>query len=49
MLILSVFETVLKVMKVLAQKNIKITFPAVLLTNFPVLMIDLVNQLFLQR
>ena len=31
----------LKVMKVLAQKNIKITFLVVLLTNLFVLMIDL--------
>ena len=36
---------VLKVMKVLSQKNIKITFLAVLLTNLFVLMIDLGSQL----
>ena len=35
----------LKVMKVLAQKNIKITFIAVFLTNMFVLFINLVNQL----
>ena len=45
MLILSVFQTVLKAMKVLAQKNIKTTFLPVLLTNLFALMIDLVNQL----
>ena len=33
-------------MKVLAKKNIKITFLIVLFTNLFVLMIDLVNQLF---
>ena len=34
-------------MKVLTQNNIKITFLVVLLTNFLVLMTDLVNQLLL--
>ena len=33
-------------MKVLAQKNIKITFLAILLTNLHLLVKDLVNQLF---
>ena len=35
----------LKAMKVLTQKNIKITFLVVLLTKLFALMIDLVNQL----
>ena len=35
---------VLKVMKVFTQKNIKITLPAVLLTNLFVLMINLPGQ-----
>ena len=40
---------VLKVMKVFTQKNIKITLPAVLLTNLFVLMINLPGQqLFLE-
>ena len=34
-------------MKVLTQNNIKITFLVVLLTNFFMLMIDLVNRLLL--
>ena len=45
MLILSVIQKVLKVMKVLTQKNIKITFLVVLLTKLFVLMINLVSQL----
>ena len=44
MLILSVIYRVLRVVKVLTQKNIKITFLAVLLTNFFVLMNNLANQ-----
>ena len=35
----------LKFMKVLAQKNIRVTIPVVLLTKLFVFMIDLVNQL----
>ena len=45
MLILSVMENVLKVMKALTQKNIKITFLVILLTKLFVLMINLVNRL----
>ena len=43
-LILSVNKKVLKVMKVLTQRNIKITFLVVLLTNLFVLMINLLSQ-----
>ena len=35
----------LKFMKVLAQKDIRVTIPVVLLTKLFVFMIDLVNQL----
>ena len=45
MLILSVILKVLNVMKVLTQKNIKITFLVVLLIKLFVLMIDLLSQL----
>ena len=45
MLILSVILEVLKVMKVLTQKNIKITFLVVLLIKLFALMIDLLCQL----
>ena len=45
MLILSVIYGVLKAMKVLTQKNIKITFLVVLLTKLFVLMIGLLSQL----
>ena len=45
MLTLSIIEKVLKVMKVLTQKSIKITFLAVLLTNLFVLMINLITRL----
>ena len=45
MLILSVIEKVLKVMEVLTQKYIRITFLVVLLTNLVALMIVLLSQL----
>ena len=45
MLILSVIKKKLKAMKVLTQKNIKITFLVVLLTKLFVLMIGLLSQL----
>ena len=45
MLILGVIQKALKVMKVLTQKSIKITFLVVLLTSLFVLMINLVNRL----
>ena len=45
MLILSVIQQVLKAMKVLTQKNIKITFLVVLLTRLFALMIGLLSQL----
>ena len=45
MLILSVIQKELKAMKVLTQKNIKITFIVVLLAKLFVLMIGLVSQL----
>ena len=45
MLTLSVIEEVLNVMKVLIQKNVKITFLVVLLTNLFVLIINLLSQL----
>ena len=45
MSILNVIWKVLKFMKVLIQKNIKITFIVVLLIKLFVLMIDLVNRL----
>ena len=49
MLTLSVIYKVLKVMKVLTQKSIKITFLVVLLTSLFVLMVNLPSQyLFLQ-
>ena len=49
MLILGLIQKVLRVIKVLTQKSIKITFLVVLLTNLFVLMINLVNQyLFLE-
>ena len=49
MLILSVIYKVLKVMKVLTQKNIKITFLVVLLTSLFALMVNLpIQYLFLQ-
>ena len=45
MLILSVIQKVLNVMKVLTQKNIKIMLLVVLLTKLFVLMINLVSQM----
>ena len=45
MLILIVIKGVLKVMKVLTQKSIKITFLVVLLTKLFPLMISLLSQL----
>ena len=45
MLILSVIYRVLNVMKVLTQKNIKITFRVVLLKKLLALMIGLLSQL----
>ena len=47
MLILSVFSKVLKVMKVIPQKHIKITFLAVFIIKLFVFMINLQNQLLL--
>ena len=44
MLILGVIQKALKVMKVLTQKSIKITFLVVLLTNLFVLMMNLLSQ-----
>ena len=49
MLILSVIEGVLNVMKVLTQKNIKITFLVVLLIKLFTLMIDLLSKLLLKE
>ena len=45
MLILSIIYGVLNIMKVLTQKNIKITLLVVLLIKLFVLMIDLLSQL----
>ena len=45
MLILSVIQKMLNVMKVLTQKNIMSMFPVVMLIKFFVLMINAVRQL----
>ena len=49
MLIFSLIQGALKFMKVLTQRNIKITFLVVLLTKLYVLMINLLSHIFVFR